>query len=159
VDLYLIRHAIAEERDQWTGADSERPLTADGARRFAREVQGLARLEVRFERILTSPWKRARESAELLAELCTRPPEECPELAAPPGDALLALLGEESTALVGHEPWMSDLAALLLAKTLDGGAFEIKKGAVVQLEGAPRRAGMQLRALLPPRVLRALAES
>jgi phosphohistidine phosphatase len=157
MDLYLIRHAVAAERGSWSGPDAERPLTPEGERRFAREVRGLARLEVQFQRVLTSPWKRARDSAQMLAELAARPPEECPELAAPPGDALLALLGEESTALVGHEPWLSDLAALLLSKTLDGGAFEVKKGAVVHLEGEPRRAGMQLRALLPPRVLRALA--
>ena len=66
-DLYLVRHAIAAERDdEWTD-DSKRPLTEIGIRRFKEAVAGLAWLDVGIDEIFTSPLVRARQTATLLA--------------------------------------------------------------------------------------------
>lgn len=80
-------------------------------------------------------------------------------LAMPPGERLLEELAKSETgraALVGHEPWLSELIALLVVGDRgDGDArFELKKGAVAHLVGSPRPGGMRLVALMPPKLLR-----
>jgi phosphohistidine phosphatase len=59
MDLYLIRHAIAEDGDD----DDARPLSAKGAKKFKQAVKGLRALGVRFDRVLHSPRRRAVETA------------------------------------------------------------------------------------------------
>src|SRR5512138_1330454 len=66
-ELYLVRHAIAEERgDAWPD-DTKRPLTADGASRMRKAARGLSRMDVTLDVILSSPLVRARQTAEILA--------------------------------------------------------------------------------------------
>jgi phosphohistidine phosphatase len=61
-------------------------------------------------------------------------------------------------AVVGHEPWLGELIALLTTgESRHGETIPLKKGGVAILEGAPTPGGMTLRALLPPRVSRRLA--
>ena len=68
--IYLVRHAIAEDRELRADLpDEERRLTDKGMRRMRRAVEGLAALEVEVDTIWTSPLRRAKETAELLAEL------------------------------------------------------------------------------------------
>ncbi len=66
MDLYLVRHATAEDRAE-TG-DDERALTEEGKAKMIRATRGLAKLKVRPDLILASPLRRARETAEILAE-------------------------------------------------------------------------------------------
>lgn len=151
MELTLIRHALAEP-----GADdSARRLSKKGRQRFAREVETLGALGLRFERVLHSPKRRAVETAELLAPLCEGELEATPLLAKPPGVDLWERLSGERLAVVGHEPHLSNLLSWLVTGEADGGGcFELKKGAVAQLEGEPGPGGMRLCALLSPKVLR-----
>ncbi|MEJ5336203.1 MAG: histidine phosphatase family protein [Thermus sp.] len=156
--LFLVRHAPAEPLLEGQ-EDAARPLTPQGERRFRKAVRGLKRLGLRCGRVYHSPLLRAVQTAELLLDWADGPSEVTPLLAAPPGEELLELLatGENGVgvALVGHEPWLSQLAAwLLLGERAGEEAFVLKKGGVVWLEGVPRPGGMRLRAWLPPRVLR-----
>ena len=112
MDLYLVRHAIAEERSADL-SDAQRALTPKGRERFGRCVRGLDQLGVRLERVLHSPLVRAVQTAELLAPLASGPPTVNEGLAARPDESLLAELGPGRIALVGHEPWLSELAAWL----------------------------------------------
>lgn len=158
LDLLVVRHAIAEDAAA-SGRDSDRELTREGRERMQAAVRGLRALDLRVDRVLHSPWARARQTAELLAPLCEgRPPlRACDELAQPPGKALLALLDAPRLAVVGHEPWVSQLVAWLACGTPErAGAFEFRKGSVARLEGEPRPGGMVLRALWPPATLRRL---
>ena len=68
MDLFLIRHAIAEERGEGL-PDAERALTHKGRARFKLVVRSLARSGFRFDRVYHSPWLRAVQTAELLAPL------------------------------------------------------------------------------------------
>lgn len=151
MELTLIRHAIAEP-----GADdAARPLTKKGRRRFERAVETLDALGLRFERVLHSPKRRAVQTAKLLAPLCEGDFVETPLLARAPGVELWGLLAHERLAVVGHEPHLSALLAwLVTGEATAGGAFELKKGGVAQLEGEPAPGGMRLKALLTPKVLR-----
>ena len=66
MEIWLLRHAAAEDRAD-SGRDADRTLTEDGHRR-AREVgRGLARLEPEISLVLTSPYARARQTAESAA--------------------------------------------------------------------------------------------
>jgi phosphohistidine phosphatase len=64
-------------------------------------------------------------------------------------------------AIVGHQPWLSDVLAWLVGAPRDGAEarFPLRKGAVARLEGAPEPGAMSLTALFQPRDLRACARA
>jgi phosphohistidine phosphatase len=158
MQLFVIRHAIAEDAEPGRD-DAARELTGAGKAKLRRAVRGLRALEIGFERILTSPWKRAAQTAELLAPIAGGGPIATDLLTQPPRAELLALIAErnETTAVVGHEPWLGELAAwLAFGDTRHGDALVIKKGGVLWLQGTAVPGGMQIRASIPPRLLRAI---
>ena len=156
MELFLIRHAIAAPRNPGL-PDAERPLTRQGRQRFTQAVAGLQRLGIRLRQVHHSPWLRAVETAALLAPVLKGDLLPTPALACPPEAALLHDVDQTPAALVGHEPWMSELLAWLITGSASASAmFAFKKGGVAWLEGPLRPGGMALRAYLPPKVLRAL---
>jgi phosphohistidine phosphatase len=159
MQLFVIRHATAEDA-QLGGDDAARELTEAGKTKLRRAVRGLRALEIRFERVLTSPWKRAVQTAKLLEPIGSSAPVTTELLAQPPRAALLALIAErnETTAVVGHEPWLGELAAwLAFGDAKHGDALIIKKCGVLWLAGTAVPGGMQIRASIPPKLLRAIA--
>lgn len=153
MQLFIIRHAIAADALPQQ-SDDQRPLTPEGIEKFKAVVKGLKRLEVGFDRLYHSPKLRAIQTAELLTGLLEGQSEVTPHLAESPKLTLLKQLQGESVALVGHEPWLSELCAWLVTGQLHGAQMVFKKGGVAWLEGTPRPGGMRLLALLPPKVLR-----
>jgi phosphohistidine phosphatase len=119
--LLLIRHADAGDADPtlWPD-DSLRPLTDKGRKRHRRVARRLARRALVPSLMLASPWLRAWQTAQLTAEFTGCPaPVACPALAAAPSlRAIGAAIGRRPpdavVALVGHEPWLGELASLLL---------------------------------------------
>jgi phosphohistidine phosphatase len=159
--LLIVRHAIALPRGTPGVPDAERPLTPRGRRRFESAARGLARALPRPDALLTSPWKRARQTADILAAAYGRlEPRDTPALAdgnfEPLARALDAYPAKASVAIVGHEPWLSGLLARLLGSS-EGDRLEFKKGgvAVVDLDG-PLEDGGRLVAYLPPKLMRRL---
>src|SRR5215831_17452025 len=63
MEIWLLRHAAAEDRSS-SGRDSDRTLTEDGHKRAREVARGLAALEPGIELVLTSPYARARQTAE-----------------------------------------------------------------------------------------------
>jgi phosphohistidine phosphatase len=159
MQLFVIRHGVAH--DPAPGLDdAARALTAAGKAKLRRVVRGLGALDLQFDRVLTSPWKRAMQTARLLAPIATGEPVTTALLTRRPSAELLALIAERSgpTAVVGHEPWLGELVAwLAFGDTRHGDALLIKKSGVLWLEGTTVPGGMQIRAVIPPRLLRALA--
>ncbi len=156
--VFVIRHAIAEDAAAGQ-ADADRELTPDGERKLRRVVKGLKRLDIQFERVVASPWKRAWETAALLRPLCESAPIATELLTQTPRAELLTLIGEknETTAVVGHEPWLGELVAwLAFGDTRHGEALSLKKAGIVWLEGGAVPGGMSVRAILPPSILRAV---
>jgi phosphohistidine phosphatase len=134
--VYLVRHAIAEERGPQWPDDSLRPLTERGRRRFARAASGFAQLEGAPDRILTSPLVRARQTAELLSQACDAAPVDTAEALAPgqPATAILGTLRRlraDRVALVGHEPDLGELAAGLLGAARP---VPFKKGGICRID-------------------------
>ena len=164
MDLYLVRHAIAEPHDsaRWPD-DSERPLTAAGIERFRAAARGLRRLGVEVDTVLASPYVRAWHTAELLMKEAGWPaPEESRALepSTPRSECLDALRDrQESTlALVGHQPLLSELASLLLAGDGRLLRLELKKGAAMcfRFDGGPEAGSASLRWSVSPKLLGSL---
>jgi len=165
--LLLIRHAIAEDRDDFAESgqpDDLRPLTDRGRRRMRAAARGLARVVPKVDVLATSRLARAIETAEIVARRVRaggvdmleelRPDAPPDEL----GAWLMAHASDELVACVGHEPHLSALVAWLLAGDA-GASVEMKKGGACLLElgSRPGPGRATLLWLLPPRVLRKLA--
>jgi len=147
VKLYIVRHAEATLRSATT-PDASRYLTPKGRLSFRKIARRVREAGIDPAVIFTSPLLRAVQTAEILAErLKHEGPVVVTNELLPGFDdralrSLLAGAGNPAeAAVVGHEPDLGDLAAMLLS--LRGG-FPLRKGAVVALEvggSAQRGAG------------------
>lgn len=154
MELFIIRVAPAVAARAGR-KDERRPLTARGRDRWRRSVDGLRALGIHFDRLCHSPWLRAVETADAAAALLNGESVVTRNLVAAPSPALLDELHGNRVALVGHEPWLTQMLAwLVLGNEGVAGQFVLKKGGVAWLEGPPRPGKMQLRALFPPAALR-----
>ena len=161
-ELYLIRHGIAEDRgDAWPD-DSKRPLTEEGIARLRKIARGLQRFGVAIDVLVTSPFVRTRQTAEVVAATFDpRPPIVTAESLTPGGSyqALLADLEKQSRrkriAVVGHDPSIGEIAARLIGSRH---ALAFKKGAVcrIDVETLPPAGPGTLRWFATPRLLRAI---
>ena len=164
MDLIIVRHAIAADRDllRWLD-DSQRPLTSDGVKRFERAAAGLRRVQGSVDLVLSSPFVRAWQTAQILHEVSGWPPPiPCPELE-PMNDVQLVIdlcnrQDAKVVALVSHEPLLGELAAALLAGE-SAPPQPLKKGGAVGFSSDQGviAGGMTLRWWLTPKVLRMLA--
>ena len=159
--LYVMRHGVAMDRhDPAAPSDPERPLTADGSERTRLAVLGLVRLGVHVERVLTSPYLRATQTAAIAAEPLGVPRGaiETLDALAPeqPVDAAVAVIeaaGARSTLLVGHAPELDALIARLVGATQPLTALKKAGVAVLDVRGP---SGGRLLAVYEPKVLRQL---
>lgn len=123
MELYLIRHGIAAERETYA-SDEERPLTSKGRRKTGKVAKQLHERGIRFDLILTSPLRRAKETAAILQEVGLGTQVDEFASLAPDGDihAWVSWLGERWTnavddrclALVGHQPDLGNWAETLV---------------------------------------------
>lgn len=164
-ELYLVRHGVAEDRGAKWPDDAKRPLSAEGMARMKKSARGLDRLEVKLDIILSSPFVRARQTAEILSgELSGHPAITNVDSLAPGASfaALVADLEKQARrtriALVGHEPAIGELAARLLGSRHP---IEFKKGAVVRIDinQIPPAGPGDLRWMLPPKFMRSIKKS
>ena len=159
MNLYLIRHAIAEEETS-SGEDSQRGLTDKGAKKMRLIAKGLRTLGVEFDLIVSSPYLRAVQTSEILSDVFKKKKFVLSDNLMPMGDIdlLIAEINEKysvnSLAIVGHEPYLSTLVSLL---TAGGSPVEMtfKKGGVCHLSTDDmhhtRKATLEW--LMPPGIL------
>jgi phosphohistidine phosphatase len=159
MNLFFLRHAIAADPGALAASDAERPLTPEGRKKMKNIARGMKALELSFNLILSSPYVRARETAEIVAKELglERVLEFSPQLAVG-GDsaALIAGIAERGkelsdVLLVGHEPQLSRLISHLLSGN-SGLPITMKKGGLCKLD-VPRlryARGASLEWLLTP---------
>lgn len=162
--LYLVRHAIADQRgDAWPD-DTKRPLTSKGAARFRKVVRGLRQLNVTVDLVLTSPLVRARQTADILADGLEPTPTIAVTAALSPGstpaqtaEALGPFRTARRIALVGHEPGLGELAAWLIGASAP---IVFKKGGVCRIDApaAPPQGSGRLVWHATPRLLKKIAD-
>lgn len=119
VRLYLVRHAQSEASHPL--GDAARRLTPEGRETFRARAEELA-AELRPARILASPYARAWETAELLGAATGAPVEEEQALASGRSSAQelvrIARVRGDGTALVGHNPEVSEAITLIAGREL-----------------------------------------
>jgi phosphohistidine phosphatase len=160
MQLFLVRHAVAVAHGA-AKTDAARWLTKNGSEDFEVGVKGLRALDITFDVLIHSPLRRAAETAELLAPLLDGVTRVDPALADGADGMDLSTIEGERVALVGHEPYLGQLAArLLVGSSASAARFPFKKGGVLWLEGKRAAEGaMDLVAMLPPAVLRVLSNA
>ena len=143
--LLLVRHALAAERDdQRYPDDALRPLVGKGRKVMSRMARRLRRLQIVPSVIWASPWKRAWQTAGILAVeagVGKKQRHLCPPLADDPDlAAITAVIGtpaeDETIALVGHEPWLGELASLILTGSPTRLNLDFPKSAVMGIKAA-----------------------
>jgi phosphohistidine phosphatase len=160
MEIWLLRHAAAEDRAE-SGRDPDRKLTEDGHKRAREVARGLAELEPGIELILTSPYQRARQTAEPVARALRLTSKLRETQALEPHGDPQEILDEvraehaEGILLVGHEPHLGALLGRLVSGRA-GLEIPMKKAAVARLTWEGSGPAM-LRALLPARILARLA--
>jgi len=168
MQLLLIRHAIAQDREDFAGSgrpDSERPLTAFGKRRMRRNAAGLAVVAPAVEQLVSSPYVRARATAAIIAKalgVATTVTHESLVHDAHPREFMAWLAkcgGDAVVAAVGHEPQLSLLVGWALSREATS-TVEFKKGGacVIAFDGKAAAGAGRLQWLFMPAQLRALAQ-
>src|SRR5260221_10776017 len=116
----------------------DRPVTPDGAKKWRAAAQGLAAILDPPGALLTSPFLRARQTAEIAGQAWGGlDPKKTEALAGGSFEELAAVVDgyrdQEFVAMVGHEPWLSSLLAHLVG-TRHGERLAFKKGGAALLE-------------------------
>ncbi len=159
MNLYILRHAKAEERSARFSDDSKRPLTVAGEKEMFRVAKGMREMNLDFDLILSSPFARARRTAEIVTEVFDSNKLRLSKNLASGGEArkLIDELnndfpGLKNILLVGHEPVLGKLISLLST----GGeklSLSFKKAGLCKLTVGELRVGhcAKLEWLLKPR--------
>ncbi len=124
MELYFLRHGLAANRgDPKYKDDSMRPLTAHGRKKIHRASLGMRTLGLKFDAIYSSPCLRAKQTAEIAAQVCKMKNKKIyltNNLLAP--TSIEELLREvhacfpksKNVLLVGHEPHLTEMISHLL---------------------------------------------
>lgn len=164
MNLVIVRHDIAEERDPGASAqaDAKRPLTREGRKRAGRAARGVAALLEKADLVASSPLVRALETARPIADELGLELQQVDALAPGARPAAVAewlrTLGKVDTVVVvGHEPNLSELVTWLVSG-LSTPWLELGKGGACLVELPTRVAPGQgkLGWLLRPAQLRRL---
>lgn len=162
--LLLIRHAQADARGAAYPDDGRRPLVAKGRAQSELLLAALRAMRLKLDRLYASPFVRAAQTAEPLGARLRRGRAIAylDSLADSDYGRLLADLrdrheeGDAVVALVGHEPFLGELASLLLTGDRLQVGVAFRKSAVLMLTGALEPGAMTLEAMLPMRITKSL---
>ncbi|HTL70672.1 MAG TPA: phosphohistidine phosphatase SixA [Candidatus Eisenbacteria bacterium] len=144
MELYFLRHAIAVDPVEYPpGRDSDRPLTPEGVKKMTRAAEGMQKLGLSFDDVLSSPYVRARHTAEIAAKGVGHKEKIRFTDAMTPGGSLKELLRalkeyEDSSKLllVGHQPSIGEFVSELVTGQ-KGLSLDFKKGALCLVELDP----------------------
>ncbi len=165
--LYLIRHAKADLRGPAYPDDSLRPLIAKGHEQARALAAAFKVLDIGFDRLFSSPMLRAVQTAGPLAARL-KPGRSLETLKSLSDNDYVQVLidiaqalksKDHSIALVGHEPYLSELTSLLLSDDTATVAVKFKKAAVVELFGPIQAGAMTLQGMLGPKVSKQIARA
>lgn len=167
MNLYLMRHADAGVPRENPVLDAKRGLVKEGKQQCMLMAGVLTGLKAQIDVVISSPLKRARQSAQFVAtEIGVEAPVLTSPTLAPDGDyaAFQQLLSEHSSRegvlVVGHNPNLHQFLGRLLAGNGNGnghhlpggGCIRLRKGAIARVDLARRPP--QLQWLIDPRLAR-----
>jgi phosphohistidine phosphatase len=161
MEIYLMQHGPALPKDQ----DPEEGLAPDGENRILASGKALKKLGVSFDAIFSSPKKRSKQTAAIVAQEVGFPVEKIVETKkvkamAPPEEtvqALSELSGVNRVLIAGHLPSLAEVASLLLTEGSKVAVhFEMGGCCRIDVETLPTHQG-HLRWYMLPEQLKAIA--
>jgi phosphohistidine phosphatase len=159
--LYLLRHGSAGQRKSDPVIDHKRPLDKEGKQQCILLGGVLSSLKLQFDRVLSSPLKRALQTAALVGtETGFEKKIQLSQALAPAGTwsdfqrLLDEVAGCEDVLLVGHSPNLPEFLNRLLYPAGASSALRLRKGAIAALD--LERGPAKLQWLLDPRIVRAV---
>ncbi len=157
MELYFLRHGLADDRADWTDNDNARPLTKAGKKRLADEARAMVHLKLDVDTIITSPLVRARQTADIVAKHLDLTGGVVEDERVAPGfnlEKLSEIVRDHPDAqglmVVGHEPDFSATVGALIGHA----AVVMKKGGLAYVhvtELSPLQG--ELVWLIPPKFL------
>jgi phosphohistidine phosphatase len=160
--LYIVRHGIAVDReDPKCPADPERYLTEEGIEKTKQVAKGVAALGATADSLLTSPYVRACQTAEIFAHALDFPRHKIrkTDLLLPGGEPTLLFreLAMDKRAssifLFGHAPQLDELIATALGLKQHIASLKKAGVALIELKRISPPSG-KLAWLAPPKLLR-----
>lgn len=159
--IYLVRHASAGQHLMDLKKDEKRPLDADGIEQCGVVGRALAALNAQPDVIISSPLKRATQTAslvgnelgyegKLLLETALRPEASFADFRR----MLDKYAKHEAIMIVGHNPSISEFLARMIAKAGCEAQVDFKKGAVARVETV--RHSATLNWFFTPKIARAI---
>ena len=137
--IYFMRHGLAVKKTNIIYDDKDRPLTEDGIQKIIRETKGLIRMGLDIDLIISSPLKRAMETAIIVASgLRMENKIEILEELSPDTSfnkfmkALEKYENKNKILLVGHEPHLSVTISMILG--LKNPCIILKKGSICRID-------------------------
>lgn len=137
MDVYLLRHGIAEEGEAGT-SDADRALTAEGRRKLRQVLVAACDAKVSLDLILSSPLKRTLQTADVARRTLKYKGEILKTKVLAPGSNVQQVWDEirdhrdkTSLMLIGHNPQFSQLAAFLLGSP--DMQVDFKKGGLMKI--------------------------
>jgi phosphohistidine phosphatase len=167
MNLYILRHGVAvEPGTPGFARDADRILTPEGEGKLRKIAKAMEAMELEFDLILSSPYLRAKQTAQIIAKAFgERRQVELTDALIPGGSIrkLFNLIHQVDPApsnilLVGHEPSLSDLISLLVSGG-HGVPVVMKKGGLCKLSCDKLSAGRcaTLQWLLTPKQMALMA--
>jgi phosphohistidine phosphatase len=158
--VYFLRHANAGQKRANPSRDEKRPVDKEGIEQCRYVGRLLNALDTHVDLVLSSPLKRATQTASLVAnEIAYEQKIELSPALKPGGtfaefrELLRARRRIEALMVVGHNPNLSQFLSLLVTKGGSNSAIEMKKGGVARVEIGPKRS-VVLQWLLNPRMVK-----
>lgn len=159
--VYFLRHASAGTRRANPVQDEKRPLDKDGIEQCAYVGRFLASMDAVPDLIVSSPLKRATQTASLVAnEIGYEQKIELTPAMRPTAnyegfrELLRACNKVETLMVVGHNPTISRFLSLLVTGGMNDKAIEMKKGGVARVDYTPKKSILNW--IITPRIARTL---
>jgi phosphohistidine phosphatase len=139
--LYFLRHASAGERLSNAKRDEKRALDKEGIEQCGLVGRALVALDVHVDTIISSPLKRAAQTASLVGNELSYEGKLQLEDALRPGTVfadfrrlLEKYAKHEAIMVVGHNPNLSEFLGRSITETGSEAGIDLKKGAVARVE-------------------------
>jgi phosphohistidine phosphatase len=163
--VYFLRHASAGQSKTNPTADAKRPLDKDGIEQSGSMGRALNAMDVQVDAIVSSPLKRASQTASLVgneigfdSKLTFSPALQPDATFEAFRDLLMKHAKQEAIMVVGHNPSLSRFLSLLLTGGANDRAIDMKKGAVARLDINGRWAA-ELTWCITPKIVRTIYDS
>ncbi len=162
--VYFLRHASAGQHKSDPAKDEKRPLDKEGIEQCTQVGRALAAMDVHIDALISSPLKRATQTASLVGneiafegkltlDKALRPEASFEQFR----DLLHKHAKAEAVMVVGHNPSLSEFLSLLISQRSSESGVELKKGAIARVELDNKSAIIQW--CLTPKLVRVLYES